>query len=440
MNTSDVEVNIKIALMGPERDGRLTYDARNELLAAMTEEVGHLVLRNNELQTLSLSLAQRGGLGETGFAMRTMQALEAENRLDRSVEYLPDDATLSERMRRGEGLTRPEYAVLLAYAKLSLHDAILASAVPNDPYFDREVQRYFPKELRERFPDAIKGHRLRREIIATALANIIVNRGGPSLVTRLVDGTGADAATIAKAYAATRDAFGLMELNLAIDGLAGRIGGQAQLGLYAEVQEVLANRIVWFIRNLDLSGGLSPIVARYRDGVAAVEAALPQVLGEDARAEVEAREAELTERGMAQPRARRLASLRALVSAPDIVRVAETSGRPVEDIASTHFVLEREFGLDALAAAARTAPVSDTFDRIALERAVAGIASAHRRLTAEVVADIGAGPEAVAAWVKARGPALARIRDAVEGIAASDLTVSKATVAASLLADLARAN
>ncbi|MCJ2025935.1 NAD-glutamate dehydrogenase [Methylobacterium sp. J-067] len=440
VNTSDVEVNIKIALMGPERDGRLTYDARNDLLAAMTEEVGHLVLRNNELQTISLSLAQRGGLGETGFAMRTMQALEAENRLDRSVEYLPDDATLTERMRRGEGLTRPEYAVLLAYAKLSLHDAILASAVPNDPYFDRELQRYFPKELRERFPDAIKGHRLRREIIATALANIIVNRGGPSLVTRLVDGTGADAATIAKAYAATRDAFGLMELNLAIDGLGNRIGGQAQLGLYAEVQEVLANRIVWFIRNLDLSGGLSPIVARYRDGVAAVEAALPQVLGEDARAEVEAREAELTERGMAQPRARRLAGLRALVSAPDIVRVAEMSGRPVEEIASTHFVLEREFGLDALAAAARTAPVSDTFDRIALERAVAGIASAHRRLTAEVVADIGAGPEAVAAWVKARGPALARIRDAVEGIAASDLTVSKATVAASLLADLARAN
>ncbi len=438
VNTSDVEVNIKIALMGPERDGRLAYDARNSLLAAMTEEVGHLVLRNNELQTLSLSLAQRGGIGETGFAMRTMQALEAEGRLDRAVEYLPDDATLSERMRRGEGLTRPEYAVLLAYAKLSLHDAILSSAVPNDPYFDRELQRYFPKELRERFPDSIKGHRLRREIIATALANIIVNRGGPSLVTRLVDGTGADAATIAKAYAATRDAFGLMELNLAIDGLSGRIGGQAQLDLYAEVQELLANRIVWFIRNVDLSGSLAPIVARYRDGVAAVEAALKQVLSETARAEVEARETELTGRGMAPARARRLASLSALVSAPDIVRVAEGSGRPVEDIAATHFVLEREFGLDALANAARTAPVSDTFDRIALERAVAAIASAHRKLTAEVVADIGAGPEAVAAWVKARGAPLARIRDAVEGIASSDLTVSKATVAASLLGDLVR--
>ncbi|MBP29488.1 NAD-glutamate dehydrogenase [Methylobacterium sp.] len=440
VNTSDVEVNIKIALMTPERDGRLSYEARNALLADMTDEVGRLVLRNNELQTLALSLAQRGGLGETGFAMRTMQALEAEGRLDRTVEFLPDDATLAERMRRNEGLTRPEYAVLLAYAKLSLHDAILDSTVPNDPYFDRELQRYFPKALRERFPDAVKAHRLRREIIATALANIIVNRGGPSLVTRLVDGTGADAAIIAKAYAMTRDAFGLMELNLAIDGLAGRVSGREQLDLYAEVQDLLLNRIVWFIRNLDLSGGLAPMVARYRDGIAAVEAALPEVLGDEARAAIDAREAELTGHGMASAQARRLASLTALGSAPDVVRVAEASGRPVAEVAATHFALEHAFRLDDLAAAARTVPVADTFDRVALERAVAGIAAAHRKLTAEVVADLGAGPDAVEAWVKARGAPLARIRDAVDAIGASGLTVSKATVAASLLGDLVRAD
>jgi len=438
VNTSDVEVNIKIALMIPERDGRLSYAARNALLADMTDEVGRLVLRNNELQTLALSLAQRGGLGETGFAMRTMQALEAEGRLDRSVEFLPEDGTLAERMRRNEGLTRPEYAVLLAYAKLSLHDAILESAVPNDPYFDRELQRYFPKALRERFPDAVKGHRLRREIIATALANIIVNRGGPSLVTRLVDGTGADAATIAKAYAVTRDAFGLMELNLAIDGLAGRVSGQGQLDLYAEVQDLLTNRIVWFIRNLDLTGGLAPVVARYRDGIAAVEAALPKVLGDEALTTIGDREAELTGHGMAKAQARRLASLTALVSAPDIVRVAEASGRPVEEVAATHFALEHAFRLDDLAAAARTVPVADTFDRVALERAGAGIAAAHRKLTAEVVADLGAGPDAVEAWIKARGAPLARIREAVDAISASGLTVSKATVAASLLGDLVR--
>ena len=436
VNTSDVEVNIKIALMTPERDGRLGADDRNALLAAMTDEVARLVLRNNELQTLALSLALKRGPGETAFAARTMQALEAEGRLDRMVEFLPDDAALTERARRGEGLTRPEYAVILAYAKLSLYDALLASPVPNDPYFERELQRYFPAALREKFPDAVKGHRLRREIIATALSNIIVNRGGPSLVTRLVDETGADAAAIAKAYAVTRDAFGLMELNLAIDGLAGRIGGQAQLDLYGEVQDLLTGRITWFIREIDLSGGISPVVARYREGVSALLAVLPEVLDERARAELTARTAELAGLGLPEAAATRLAALRALTVAPDIVRVAESSGRTVAEIAATHFALERAFRLGDLAAEARSAPVSDTFDRVALERAVAGIARAHRQLTAEVVNDVGAGPEAVEAWAKARGAGLARIRDAVQGIAASGLTVSKATVAASLLGDL----
>jgi glutamate dehydrogenase len=231
-----------------------------------------------------------------------------------------------------------------------------------------------------------------------------------------------------------------MELNLAIDGLAGRVSGQEQLDLYAEVQDLLLNRIVWFIRNLDLSGGLAPMVARYRDGIAAVEAALPEVLGVEARAAIDAREAELTGHGMAPAQARRLASLTALGSAPDVVRVAEASGRPVAEVAATHFALEHAFRLDDLAAAARTVPVADTFDRVALERAVAGIAAAHRKLTAEVVADLGAGPDAVEAWVKARGAPLARIRDAVDAIGASGLTVSKATVAASLLGDLVRAD
>ena len=438
VNTSDVEVNIKIALMGPERDGRLDPAARNALLVAMTDEVATLVLRNNQLQTLALSLAQHRGLPETGFALRTMQALEAEGRLDRAVELLPDDAALAERMRKGEGLTRPEYAVILAYAKLALYDALLASAVPNDPYFDRELQRYFPAALRQQFPDAVKGHRLRREIISTALSNIIVNRGGPSLVTRLVDETGADAATIAKAYAVTRDAYGLMELNQAIDGLAGAIGGQAQIALYAEVQDLLVGRIVWFIRNLDLTGTIAPIVARYREGIAALQAVLPEVMGEAVSAALARREAELVGYGMAEAPARRLAALTALTSGPDIVRVAETGGGAIPEIAATHFALDRDFHLSDLAAAAREVATGDTFDRIALERAVANIATAHRQLTAQIIDTVGAGAEAVTAWTRSRGAALDHTRATLEAVTASGLTVSKATVAASLLADLAR--
>ncbi len=437
VNTSDVEVNIKVALSLPEKDGRLDASARNAFLAAMTDEVGRLVLRNNTLQTLALSLSQRRGAAETGFLQRLMQVLEGEGRLSRAVEFLPDDASLTERMRRGEGLTRPELAVLLAYAKLALHDALLASAVPDDPYLGRELERYFPTDLQARFPDAISGHRLRREIIATQLANAIVNRGGPAIVVRLSDETGADAPTVAAAYAATRDAYGLVALNGAIDTLDGTIPGAAQLELYAELQDLLMGRMVWFIRNVDLGAeGLEAVVARYREGIAAIAAALPDLLTADGRAQLAARTAEIEGRGAPADLARRLAALPALAAAPDIIRVAGEVGRPAIAIAATHYAVASFFGLDALFAAARAVKVEDTYDRIALERAVAAIGSAHRRLTGEA-AEAGEGEVAVARWSETRGPALTRIREAVGAIAGSGLTLSKVSVAASLLGDLA---
>ncbi|MGB8138646.1 MAG: NAD-glutamate dehydrogenase domain-containing protein, partial [Pseudolabrys sp.] len=149
VNTSDVEVNIKIALSAPVRSGALTMEKRNTFLAEMTDEVARLVLRNNYQQTLALSLAQRRGLEDLGFQQRLMQTLEQRGELDRTVEFLPDDMTLSERRKRNAGLTRPELAVLLAYAKLSLYGELLDSTVPDDPYLGRELNRYFPKEMSE---------------------------------------------------------------------------------------------------------------------------------------------------------------------------------------------------------------------------------------------------------------------------------------------------
>ncbi|NIX75341.1 NAD-glutamate dehydrogenase [Microvirga terricola] len=440
VNTSDVEVNIKIALTVPERDGRLTEEARNALLVDMTDEVGKLVLRNNYLQTLALSLSERRGVGDLGFARRLMHMLEGQGRLNRKVEYLPDDATLTERARRGEALTRPELAVLLAYAKLSLHDELLESAVPDDPYLSKELERYFPAEMRERFPDAIASHRLRREIIATQLANAIINRGGATMVARLVDQTGADAPTIAAAYAATRDAFGLADLNQAIDELDGKVPGQLQLRLYGDLQELLMNRIVWFIRNVDFANTpLDAIVGAYQAGIAEVERNLEKSLSHEERAAWDARIKALVDEGVPEALARRITALPDLVAAPDIVLTAQKTGKPVLDIARTHFALETAFRLGSLICAAREISVSDYFDRLALDRAIDGIASAHRNLTAEVSALNIAGTEAVNAWSEKRGADVVRIRSAVDSIVSSGLTLSKVTVAASLLGDLARA-
>jgi glutamate dehydrogenase len=438
VNTSDLEVNIKIALARPMRDGRLSRPARNALLAEVTEDVAALVLRNNYLQPLAISLAERRGLEDLGFEQRLMQMLETAGELDRALEFLPDDMEIAERRRRSQALTRPELSVLLAYAKLSLNHELVHSSVPDDPYLGRELDRYFPKAIADQFPDALTQHRLRREIIATQLANSMVNRGGPSLLVRIGDQTGAPPARIAAAFAAVRDSYGMTALNSAIDALDNKISGKLQLDLYQAVEDLLLDRLVWFLRNVDLAQGLAAIVAHYREGIAAVEAALDTALPEAAVDARQGREADLRKQGVPHELARRLGTLPALVAAPDIVMVAERTGQDIAEVAAIYFAAAAFFRLDHIARAARGIVISDYFDRLALDRALDSIGDAERRLTAAMAANGGVGLHAVEAWVAPRKAEVERIRLAVNEIANSGLTLSKLSVAASLLGDLAK--
>ena len=438
VNTSDMEVNIKIALSIPLRDGRLTMDARNAFLAAMTDEVAALVLRNNYLQPLALSLSERRGMEDFGFLQRLIQTLEARGLLDRAVEYLADDMQLAERRRRSQPFTRPELSVLLAYAKLTLYDDLLESTVPDDRYLARELGRYFPKPLAERYPDALDHHRLRREIIATQLANSMINRGGPSLIVRIADQTGAVPGAIASAFAAVRDSYDMTALNTAIDGLDNKIPGKLQLDLYAAVQDLLLDRIIWFLRNVDLAKGLADVVTHYRDGIAAVTAVLDSALSPDMVNARTARRQELAAAGVPDDLACRIANLRALAAAPDIVLVADRTGKPVDSVAATYFAAGAFFQLDRIAGAASAIPIVDYFDRLALDRARDSIGDAERRLTAAMVVNGAVGAAAVEAWVAPRKSEVERIRTAIHEIANSGLTVSKLSVAASLLGDLVK--
>jgi glutamate dehydrogenase len=438
VNTSDVEVNLKIALSRPMRDGRITRDDRNALLAGLTDEVGRLVLRNNYQQTLALSLAERRGLEDLGFQQRMMQILESRRLLDRAVEFLPDDMELTERRRRSQPLARPELAVLLAYAKLTLKDDLLDSTVPDDPYLGRELNRYFPSAVAEKFPDALAEHRLRREIIATQLANSMISRGGPTLVVRIADETGAAPARIAAAFAAVRNSYDLIGLNTEIEALDNRIPGKLQLDLFAAVQDLLLDRIVWFLRNVDLGQGLAAVIDHYQAGLATVAASLDGALTEAARAARTARVAELAGAGVPDATARRLADLPWLSPAADIVLVADRARHAVADVAATYFAAGAYFQLDRIAAAARRVPIADYFDRLALDRSLDTIGDAERRIAAEMMATGAPGNAAVEAWVAARRENVERVRMAVHEIAASGLTLSKLSVAASMLGDLAK--
>jgi glutamate dehydrogenase len=438
VNTSDVEVNIKIALSLPMRDGRLKRADRNTLMGDITDEVAALVLRNNYQQTLALSLAQRRGLEDLGFQQRMMQTLEARQILNRAVEFLPDDMEISDRRRRSQPLTRPELAVLLAYAKLALNADLLASTVPDDPYLGRELNRYFPPSIGQRFPDALERHRLRREIIATQLANSMINRGGPTLVVRIADQTGASADRIASAFAAVRNSYDLITLNTDIEALDNKIPSEVQLGLFTAVQNLILDRIVWVLRNVDLDQGLVSVVEHYREGIEAVAGVLDRVLSAEGLAARAARVDELLRVGVPEAVARRIADLPALAAAPAITLVADRISRPVGDVAATYFAAGAFFQLDRITNAARDIVIADYFDRLALDRALATISDAERRLAADMMSNGTTGQEAVEAWIRPHSHEVERVRMAMHEIANSGLTLSKLSVTASMLGDLVK--
>ncbi len=439
VNTSDVEVNIKIALSLPVAEGVLSAPDRAALLGEMTQDVGDLVLRNNYLQTLALSLAQLSGTSDVPFQQRLMQMLELRGELDRGVEYLPSDGEIQERRARGEALTRPELAVLLAYAKLSLYAELLTTNVPDDAYLADELVAYFPPALEARFPTAIASHRLRREIIATGLSNAIINQGGPATIARIADQTGADAAGIVRAFAVVRDCFSLPALNGAIDALDNKISGAVQLKLYAEVQRLMLDRSIWFLRNTNLSANMGAVVNQYRDGITALAAVMDASLPENWVAWRDRQAGELITAGVPEALARQVASLRPLAAGTDIALLSQTTGRPVAEAATTFFAAGRYFAVDQVISAAGTIVAPDYYDRLAMDRALAQIETFVRYVSVEMLNTGATGVDAVESWVSGRRKEVDRTRATVQDIVASGLSLSKLTLAASLLSDLARA-
>ncbi len=435
VNSSDVEVNIKIALGAAEASGKLTRKARNKLLADMTDEVAELVLRNNYQQTLSLSLARRNGISDLGYQVRFMQELEHRGLLDREIEFLPDDVQIAERMEAGKPLVRPELAVIMAYAKITLFDELLRSKVPDEPYFDRELMEYFPVRMRKKYASEIAGHRLRREIVATLLANSMINRGGPTLVGRLSDETGATVSEIATAYALARDCFDIRAMNAAVDGLDNKVASETQMALYAELQDLLHRETVWFLKNADPASGLAGQVDHFRTGIGTLADALDKVLPERARERVARAEKTLLDRKVPKDIAARIARLRYLSRGPDIVLIAAQTKRPVADVAAVFFTIGVRLGVDRLAARAAEIDPTDYFDRLALGKSVESIFTTQRALVAEILRSAKSRP--LDAWSKKNGDNLERTEAAVnEMIDGGEFTLAKAAVAGSYLQDL----
>ncbi len=441
VNSSDLEVNIKIALGQAIESGKLNLPRRNTLLAGMTNEVADACVRNNYLQTLALSLAQRRGHADFSFYARQMRDLERSGLLDREIEYLPDDVALTELQGRGEALTRPELAVLLAYAKIALYNELIISDVPDDPFFERELMDYFPPTMKKRYAPEIESHRLRREIITTQLANVIVNRSGSTMVVRLKAETGHGVEAIALAFSAARAIFDLEEVYGEIDRLDNKIGGQFQLELYLRVQDVVHQQTHWFLRHSELSGGLGKAIGHYHREIAALAKALDKGLTPLQRGRMEADRAGFVEAGVGDRLARRLSSLPFLAAASDVIIVANQLRKPVTDIAAVFAEVAGYFRIDELRFSCDSLLVDDYFDRLAINNTSAALADVQRALVHDVIAHQStrrvSGFEAWCANNRTDTErARARICDILDS---GEMTLSKFTVATTYLRELVSA-
>ncbi len=339
VDTSDHEVNIKILLDVVMARGGLTLAQRNTLLAEMTEEVGELVLNDNYRQNQAISLMERMSIPRLGSFQHLIRTLESQGLLDRAIEFLPSDNEISDRRARGLGLTRPELSILLCYDKIVIFNQLLDSDVPEDPYLSRELQRYFPKALQERYSADMEGHRLRREIIATAVTNSMVNRMGSTFVLRMQEDTGKAPAQIAKAYTIAREILDARKWWSAIDAGDLKVPEATQIDALMAIWTLLRQYTRWMLNLPGENLAIAAMVEHYAATLSKLRAALPEVLPGEAKANYETSIGAWSRKGFSPALAADFAALPFLGYGVDIAQIALQRKLPVADVAAVYFSL-----------------------------------------------------------------------------------------------------
>jgi glutamate dehydrogenase len=345
VNCSDVEVNLKILLNGAERAHEITRAARDRLLVQMTDEVAALVLRNNYLQGQAISTSEFHSKERLSENASVIRVLERSGDLNRALEFLPSDEEIAERRKAGEGLTRPELAILLSYGKIWLYKALIHSNVPEDPYLSGELIRYFPAPVQRRFGKRLKRHRLRREIVATAITNSLINRMGPVFPVRAQDDTGADPAAIARAYTTAREVFAVRDIWAQIEELDNKIPASVQYTAMYQTTRLLRHASYWLIEKQRERLDIESAVSRYAAPVQKLWSELGSALSATASARIAAYRSQLIEQNVPDRLATRIASLETLHCALDLAEVSVTAKVPIGYAAKAYFDIGERIGL-----------------------------------------------------------------------------------------------
>ena len=418
VDASDHEVNIKILLGLVVEDGVLNETQRNSLLAAMTDEVGQLVLRDNYFQNQVLALTDRGGMELLDGQQRFLQFLERAHRLNRALEYLPDDVEIDARRSGGKGLTRPELAVLLAYSKMWLYDEMLASSLPDDAWVATALARYFPTPLREIYASYMQRHPLRREIISTHVINSMINRVGSTFVHQMLEASGAQAHEVIRSYLLAREVFGMVPLWQSIEALDNRVPAAVQMEMQAQLEYLVARATNWFIRSPRLRAPLETTIEHFVPGVESLFANLHRLTDQASQRQLETHAAHYIDAGVPADLARRVAAYDTVYAALDIVEVSGTSNRSVEDVASVWFGLAARFGWEWLMEKIAALEDDDYWRMRAKAALREDLAGLQRTITAQALAENADAQTAVDAWMRSHPVVVGRAGKMLEELRA----------------------
>jgi glutamate dehydrogenase len=420
VDCSDHEVNIKILLDQAVAAGQIDTPRRNELLREMTGEVEALVLRSNYLQTQALSMMEALTSKRLGAEAHFITMLEHQGLIDRDLEDLPDEEQLRDRVARGLGLMRPELAVLFSFAKITLYQDLVASEVPEDPYLSRELEDYFPTPLRRDFSDLMPTHRLKREIIATRVTNNLVNRMGAYFAMRIKEDTGADSATVAKAFTVAREIFEARSYWHELERYDTGVPAELQTRMYLEIWNLMRQSTR---RLITLPGGfaidISSRVNRFGPGMRQFRDSLPSILTDYERTALARRRDELHEAGFEAEFAQRLGALEWMYSALDIVDEARALDLDVVEVGRVYFRLFDELCLRWLRESVENLPVEKQWHAHARGNLRDELFSHHRVLVRRILTEQRAADEPIAAWFDAHEGSVERTRAMLEEMRAT---------------------
>ncbi len=412
VDTSDHEVNIKILLADAIRDGALAASGRHQLLNEMTDEVAALVLRHNYRQNMALAVARSQAPSLLHVHARYLRKLIRDKRLNTEQDMLPDEREIAERRSSGHGLTNPELALLLAQTKIAAGEDVLESSLPDDPYLRRVLDAYFPAPLRARFADRMEAHPLRREIITTSAVNEMIDTSGTTFLFRLIEETGASVPDLTRAWLVAREVFDMSAFWHQVEELEGQVGIEAQIMLLLEGRKLTERAARWLLHNRRPPFDIQATVGFFADGVRTVRSGLPKLLtGRDLSGFEERRDSYL-DLGVPLDLAERVAAMVPTYAAFDIVQVAASARRGIEETAEVYFDLADRLQITRLRDRITALPREDRWSTMARAALRDDLYAALASLTQDVLGVSGPdGPrspeERLAVWVSRNEAAVA---------------------------------